>query len=56
MKKSYPFFELSEKKCSSCGRKLKRRLVEERRPKNIDKCYKCYVIAENLRGHEMKKV
>ena len=39
--KSYPFNRLSEKKCEICGRKLKKRLVEEKFPHNICLCYAC---------------
>jgi hypothetical protein len=41
MKKLYPYNELSEKKCS-CGKRLKKRLVETKLPHNIRRCYRCF--------------
>ncbi len=41
MKKSHKFNELSGKKCKvpGCRKFLKKRLVESKEPKNIDRCY-----------------
>lgn len=39
MKKLYSHLELSEKKCVSCGRRLKKRIVETY-PK-ANECYRC---------------
>ena len=38
--KSYSYDVLSNKKCSRCGRKLKKRIAEEH-PK-FNKCYRCF--------------
>lgn len=58
MKKGYHHTEMSTKTCNKdgCTTRLKKRLVHNRKPKNITKCYKCHVKAENARGHEMKVV
>ncbi len=40
MKKSHRFDELSDKRCS-CGKKLKKRLVESKEARKITKCYQC---------------
>jgi len=53
--KKFKFDELSDKTCKHCGKFLKKRLVEEREPLNIDECYKCHMISEGNRGHVMKK-
>ena len=55
MSKKYKFDELSDKICTRCGKPLKKRLVEEREPCNIDECYKCHILSEGNRGHVMKK-
>jgi hypothetical protein len=40
MTKSHPYNELGEKKCIECGKRLKKR-IEEERPE-WTKCYRCY--------------
>ena len=40
MKKSYPFNELSNKRCIECGKPLKRRIAEEK--PSAGRCYRCH--------------
>lgn len=58
MKKDYQHDEMSAKTCNEvgCSKLLKKRLVHNRKPKNITKCYNHHVNAENERGREMKIV
>ncbi len=39
--KLYSFRTLSSKRCTSCGKFLKQRLVETKEPWNVTLCYKC---------------
>ena len=59
MKKKYAFNVLSAKKCSDCPRRLKLRLVEQRKPKNITRCYRCgrqHKHAEQMRkDHDIRQ-
>ncbi len=49
MKKSHQYNILSDKKCS-CGKFLKKRIVEL---KHDPVCYKCYCKKEASRGHKI---
>lgn len=40
MKKAYHFSDLSEVKCQSCGKRLKKRIVEQ--TSKARNCYNCY--------------
>jgi hypothetical protein len=40
MQKSYRFDELGDKECLDCGKKLKKRLEQEK--PTVTLCYRCY--------------
>lgn len=48
MKKSHRHDELSDERCESCGKRLKKRL------ENNQFCYRCYAREETARGHPMQ--
>jgi len=51
MKKSYPFTELSTKRCRKCGRQLKRRIAEEK--PSAELCFRCYK-KERAKAHDRR--
>ena len=41
MKKKYAHNVLSDQRCVDCGKRLKKRLVEQKQARNITRCYRC---------------
>ena len=54
MRKSHNFKMLADVKCCTCGRKLKRNVVDRKTQNIPTRCYRCHCKAEMKRGHVMK--